>query len=104
MADLEGVVEILYHNHQERLKGFLSTFSFFFFVISSIFILMVFVEDTFDPLDTPHPPSAEPFDSALGYLGIGHVKAAYEKVVKSGDGLQLARLMQKTGTCFHQIE
>eukprot|EP00026_Physarum_polycephalum_P007676 Phypoly_transcript_07741.p1 GENE.Phypoly_transcript_07741~~Phypoly_transcript_07741.p1 ORF type:complete len:320 (+),score=55.99 Phypoly_transcript_07741:628-1587(+) len=81
MSDLEGVVEILYHTHQERSK-----------------------EDKFDPLDTPHPPSAEPFDAALGYLGIGHVKAAYEKVVKSGDNLQLARLMQKTGPVIDKLD
>jgi len=71
VGDLEGIVEILYSNHQESTK-----------------------EE--GPLDTVNP-SAEPYDAALGYLGIGHIKAAYEQVLKSGDGLQIARLMQKTG-------
>lgn len=68
-----------------------------------LWCLLVLLEDVFDPLDTPNPPSHEPYDAAMGYLGIGHVKAAYEKVVKSGDGLQLARLMEKTGSIIYLL-
>lgn len=44
------------------------------------------------------------FDTASSYLGIGNVQAAYAKVVRSGDGLQLGRLMHKTGPVLDKLD
>lgn len=85
MGDIESVVEVLYANYHSKILEDEEA--------------QEFVHSEQSPLET-----ADTFDAAFSHLEVGNVRAAYAKLIKGGDGLQLGRLMQKTGPVLDKLE